>query len=250
VPGQDQPHYANPPVEEGLCQVQFSAPLAWSVATPGQLFEAVRHAYPADPEAQDQLAASFQVQNASPTLALNRGAQRYIYKDETATRLLIASPTTLSVNSLRPYEGWSALRQRLHEAMSSLASVLPLPSISQVSLRYVNRIVVPTKAGVDTDDYFNLTVRTAEQGRASFVGFMHRVESILTDESTRVISTFATIEAPEDQVHFLLDLEFRSSNLPETATVDDVLSVADDLKLKENAEFESCLTDKARGLFS
>ncbi len=247
--GSPHPSYPNPPIEEGLCQVAFSEPLAWSVATPGRLHEALKASYPAEPDTQDEVAASLQLppNQAGPTFAFNRGPQRFVFKDESGTRLLIANPHTLSVNSLRPYEGWQALRVRLLEALRTVMAVTGPQPMAQVSLRYINKIVVD-ESYLDSDHYFNLHVRTAEEGRAPFFGFMHRVESVLTDSVTHVTSTFATLQAAPEGSAFLLDLDFRrpglSLNQPE-----EVVAVADELKAQENREFESCITDKTRELF-
>lgn len=244
------PPYVNPPIEEGLCQVTFAQPLKWSVATPGRLHEALKEAYPAEPDAQDQVAASLQLppNEAGPTFAFNRGPQRFIFKDESGSRLLIASPLTISVNSLRPYEGWENLRVRFRAALESVASIGDLAPVAQVSLRYINRIPF-TLPRFDSDTYFNLHVRTAEQGLAAFTGFLHRVESVLTDGLTRVTSTFATVDAPEGQVAFLLDLDFRRP-CPENLTdLNGIVAIADELKAQENQEFEDSITDETRKLF-
>lgn len=239
--------YPNPPIEEGLCQLTFAEPLAWNVATPGLLFEALRSDYPQIPEGQEQIAASMEIEGGGPSFSLNRGLLRYVYKDTTGVRLVVASPTTFSVNSLRPYEGWPSLRARLEAALGCLRSVVEIKPVAQVSLRYVNRIVIPLSV-VNTDDYFDLSVHTAEQARATYVGFLHRVESVLTDDVTRVTSTFASLESPPSETHFLLDLDFRRPGLS-TADLSEVLVIADDLKVKENLEFESCITERARELF-
>lgn len=241
--------YPNPPIEEALCQVSFAEPLSWSVATPGLLFEVLRDRYPEEPEAQEQVAASLQLveEAQAANIAFNRGPLRYVYKDKTRTRLVVVSPTSCSVNSLRPYEGWPALRQRLAEALRDLWELTGVQPVAQVSLRYINRIVLPP-GRADTDDYFNLVVRTAEEGRADFNGFMHRVESALTDGATLAASTFASMQPEPSGTPFLLDLEFRRPNLA-LDELEDILDVADDLKGKENREFESSIKDPARSLF-
>lgn len=248
APGQSH-RYANPPIEEGLCQITFAQPLPWSVATPGRLHEALKGAYPAEPEAQDQVAASLQLppNEAGPTFAFNRGPQRFVFKDESGTRLLIASSHTLSVNSLRPYEGWDSLRVRLREALETVTRVTGAQPVGEVSLRYINRIVV-REPRFDSDTYFHLRVRTAENGHASFAGFLHRVESVLTDGVTHVTSTFATIDAPPEENAFLLDLDFRRPNVG-LMDPSSILEIADELKARENAEFESSITDATRELF-
>lgn len=245
--------YPHPPIEEGICQATFAQPLDWSVATPGLLFERMRDAYPVAPEEQAQLAASLDVGQGAPgsaSLAVNRGPHRYIFRDESKARLVVANETSISANSLKPYEGWPSLRERFKAALETLESVTPLPPVSQLSIRYINRIEVPLVDGrADTDEYFRLTVRTAEEGRASFLGFLHRVESMLTDGRTRVVSTFATLESNPERFSFLMDLDFVRPGLA-LGTIDEILIQADELKDLENREFESCITDRTRELFA
>lgn len=239
--------YPNPPIEEALVQVTFAEPLSWNVATPGLLFERLRGEYPAEPEMQEQAAVQVQAGgDGGPALSFNRGQQRFLYRDETRTRLVLANPLTLSANSLRPYEGWPGLRSRFERAMSDVAETAGSKPVARIALRYINRITLPP-GPIDTDDYFMVTIRTADEGRAAFRAFMHRVESVLEDETT-VVSTFASTEADGDSASFLLDLEFSRANLSIEDTAQ-ILAVADDLKVLENAEFESCITDATRELF-
>lgn len=251
--------YPKPPIEEALVQVTFAEPLAWNVATPGVLFERFRLEYPQEPVAQEQLQAEVQLQvevqipggaQVGPNFALNRGAQRYIYKDDSQHRLVVVNPLTLSANSLRPYEGWPALRERFRSAALLTGEVAPLKPVRRVALRYINRVKVPGPR-VDTDDYFNLVVRTAENGQATFRGFMHRVESVLADNETVIVFTFASL-APEQEsqsVDFLLDLEVYRDGL-DLHSLEEITQVADALKRIENDEFESCIKEPARELFT
>lgn len=241
--------YPKPPIEEALCSVTFSPPLTWSVATPGQLFEKIKDHYPQPPEGQEQMQA--QLQLVSPQalngITLNSTGQRFIYKDPSGTKLLIAGQNAVSVHSLRPYEGWPALRERLRLALDSVHAVTPLTTATMISLHFINKIVMPHPM-VNTDDFFNITVRTAEEGKATFAGFIQRTESRLTDGVTRAIETFATLPSSGDTTEFLLDLDFQRHDLT-LDEVDGVLIVADQIKVQENMEFESCLKEPTRALF-
>jgi uncharacterized protein (TIGR04255 family) len=252
VTERDSVPYSNPPIEEGLCQMSFATPVRWNVASPGLLFERLREEYPAEPQIQEQLQASFAAGGSQPGSAnfeMNRGKQRYLYRDETLTRLLLVNEDMLSVNSLKPYEGWPHLRERITKAFDCVEGVLGRPTISAVTIRYINKIVIPSPVPIDTDRYFTLSIHTAERGHAALTSFIHRVESMLSDGRTGATSTFATLpaEAPEEPT-FLLDLEFRRA-FAEGVTPERALQEADELKTLENAEFESCITDKTRKLF-
>ena len=240
--------YPNPPIAEALCQVTFARPLAWSVATPGLLWERLRDDYPTEPEAQDQISASVQTGDDNPNVALNRGEQRFIYRDEERQRLVVANRTFISANSLPPHEGWPALRGRLEAAIRALGDTVTLQPVERVGLRYINRVVVPGPE-INTDDYFNIGIRTARQGDAPFQSFMHRVESIL-DPTTIIMSTFATLKPADDtNIPFLLDFDLMRVGL-DTTDLAEILKAADELHYAEHQEFESAITDETRKLFT
>lgn len=245
----ERPSYANPPIQEGLCQLTFARPVHWSVATPGLLYEQLRAQYPADPEVREQVEASLQVgpAGAGPNFTVNQGKSTFIYKDSGGTRLVVAGPDVLSVNSLRPYEGWLKLKARLEEAYKTFESVFKeLPPVSRVALRYINRVEIPP-GHMDTDDFFNVVIRTADDGRAPFRGFIQRVESALPDDAVS-ISTFASMPSNLKENPFLLDLEVYKDGL-NLGSLEEIVELADSLKGVENREFESSITDKTRELF-
>lgn len=246
-----RPSYANPPIEEGLCQFTFAEPAPWNVATPGQLYQALSKDYPSDPELQEQLLASLEgstAPNSPVTWSMDRGEGRVIYKDASASRLIVANRFTLSANSLRPYEGWPALRQRMEGACDVVLKQLREPTIGTVSIRYINRIEIDD-AKFNTDEYFTVPIRTAQNSTAHIGNFMYRVESIIEDETQTALVTLATLRDEANSLHgFLLDLEFKKV-FPEPVCWQDAMECAAALKEMENAEFESHITDRTRELF-
>ena len=231
-----------------MCQVNFAEPMTWNVATPGAIFAAISADYPVEPEAQEQVEAQFRVESddvKAANLSLKRGSQRYLYRDASRSRVLVINAHLLSVNSLSPYEGWPALRARFTRDVGNLSGPLILPPASAVSLRYINRFVIPD-LDLNTDDYFKVPVRTAQEGNAYVGGFLNRVESLLRDNVTSVFMTFASLDAGDSGRAFLLDLEVR--RLVQNLSWAEALEVADELKAIENREFESLITDKCREL--
>jgi uncharacterized protein (TIGR04255 family) len=242
--------YPNPPIVEGLVQFSFREPITWNVAIPGRVFERLQYTYPTDPEVQGMLQAAFNPQAASDTPAdftVTQGGQRIIYRDDSKTRLIVLNDRSLSVNSLRPYEGWIRLSDRITVAIAALAEVIAFPLISEVAVRYINQIPLPM--GKATEDYFIYDIHTARSGASYLRNFLHRVESILPDGVTIAGTTFAS-GAPqtEDAFPVLLDIEYKRT-LQEGLAIGAALEVAYELKKLENAEFESVITDAARELF-
>lgn len=247
--------YANPPIVEGLCQFNFAAPISWSPILPGMFFERIKATYPAEPEVQQQVQANVEFQNDAAGQAqftVGQGDQRLIYKSRDLTRLAVLASSTIGVNSLPPYEGWPSLHERLESLLQRTKSVIGSPEIGAVSVRYINRIFIPTRDPQALSDYFTIPYHVVGHPKSSLSAVFQRVETIQPDGISRGIMTFVSVETTEaesDGQAFLLDLEFRRE-LPTSASFDVALSVADELKAMENAEFESCITDSTRGLFS
>ena len=241
--------YPNPPIVEGLVQFNFAQPIAWNVATPGRIFERIRDAYPTDPETIGQLQAAFNAQPPSgvPDFTITQGSQRVVYKDQSGTRLLVVNDRSFSVNSLRPYEGWESLANRMTDAIAALQDVLDMPNIGEVTVRYVNQISIPR--GGQTEEYFAYEIRTARSGASYLNNFVIRVESSLPDGITQAGTTFASAQPQSEQVFpIILDIEFKRQ-LGEGVPISDAVNVAVELKQLENSEFESVITDNTRELF-
>ena len=79
-------------------------------------------------------------------------------------------------------------------------------------------------------------------------GFMNRVE-FLYDDTVKLLLTQASVEAPEGQSAFLLDLDLIwESNAAKG--LDAIMTVVDDLHEREGAAFEAIITDAAREVFN
>jgi uncharacterized protein (TIGR04255 family) len=182
-----------------------------------------------------------------PDFTITQGNQRVVYKDQSGTRLLVVNDLSFSVNSLRPYEGWESLAQRMTDAIAALQDIIEMPSIGEVAVRYINQIPVPR--GGQTEDYFAYEIRTARSGASYLNNFVIRIESSLPDGITQAGTTFASAQPQSEQFFpVILDIEFKRK-LGEGRPINEAFEVAVELKQLENSEFESVITDNTRELF-
>lgn len=246
--------YEKPPIVEALCQFNFASPLAWSPVIPGLFFQKIRAEYPTEPAVQQQVQANVEFPNDAAGRAqftMGQGDQRLIYKNASENRLVVLTPTTISANSLPPYEGWPGLSSRFQRALTKTKSILGDPRVAAVSVRYINRIFVPDGRPFDVSSMFNIPFRVVGDTGATLKAHFQKSESILADGVTRGLSTFASVEPIDGETDgeaYLLDLEFRRG-LSDPISFVEAMAVADELKVRENAEFESCITDRTRELF-
>ena len=247
----DHANYPNPPIAEAVCQFDFEEPLAWTVVTPGVFYQKLSDQYPAEPDQQEQVQAVFgpSADGLSPEFSINRSANRYIYRDESLTRLVVLSPGSISVNSLRPYEGWPQLHARAQSAIQLLSGIAQIPLISKVSLRYINQIRLGA-GGIELNDYIKIPVQAAAFDGAVVGAFVIRTESLLPS-GVKVIVTFASVAPPtgdEETANVILDIDC-VQQFDSSVDAAEALAAVDALKEIENNQFEALITDECRRLF-
>jgi uncharacterized protein (TIGR04255 family) len=245
------PKYRNPPIVEALCQFNFATPLSWNPILPGVFYQKIKAEYLREPEMQEQVQANVEtpVSEGAASVRVGRGEQRLIYANMDGNRLVVLNPGSISANSMPPYEGWEDLADRLKRCVEKTYSTLGRPGIKGVSIRYINRILIPSESEISR--FFRVPIMSTSQAGSSVKSLFQRAETILEDGVSRSAITFATVEPTEDEVGevpILLDLEFSNLGLGE-ATIDEAIEVAAQLKEFENVEFEAFLTDDTRGMF-
>ncbi len=239
--------YENPPVVEAICQVTFDGAVPWSVATPGVLYKALEDEYPAEPTAMGGVRTN--INAAEGEIHLNPQAARYVFSNHGRTRRLVANSTCLSVNALPPYEEWPSVVARFRRALEAFSSAVSQFTPAQVSLRYINRVVVPASE-INLSDYFRIPVIESHQKNAFLQGFIARSQSALPSQSAQLTITFGSNDqAAAEECAFLLDIEV-SAPVPHDATTDALIEKMGALHTIENVEFESSITDECRRLFN
>ncbi|MBK6873565.1 MAG: TIGR04255 family protein [Kineosporiaceae bacterium] len=243
--------YAEPPVVEAIARLEWARDGKWSVATPGVLLGKLRSDYPAEPQLQAgiQVGMAPGVNEGGAQLSMSAGVHNLIYASEDGSRLLSASPKSLGVHGLVPYEGWEALDHRLVKGVKAVSPTLfnGPPMVAAVGLRYVNRIVLPS-VEVNFHDYFTITFAFPDEFPPTIGAFLDRAEFGYPGEPITLAFTWASTEAPPDRSAFIVDLDYQWRP-PRPVTVPKARRMLADLKRRETLAFESLLTDRLRGLF-
>ena len=118
-----------------------------------------------------------------------------------------------------------------------------------VSLRYINRIVVPASP-IEMTEYFTVPVVATHQPDAAIEEFVSRSRSVSPDGSIATTVTFASVgrHPVEGESAFILDIELEVPT-PSDATFGTLGDLVGKLHYWENHEFESSITEKCRELF-
>ena len=154
---------------------------------------------------------------------------------------------TLSINVLKPYDGWTLFRLRIERALPAYYDVAGQKTVTRVGARYINRIVVKYP-GANSADYFGFILPQESGLGAKLTNFTKRSEYVAEDQ-TKILITHATIapSAP-GTTEFVLDIDtILDGRLLEP--LEDTLAAAETLHATEGRTFEALITEKARGLF-
>jgi uncharacterized protein (TIGR04255 family) len=239
--------YRNPPIEEALVEFHFAPGQDWDLTIPGKLHEKVKGAYPGKPRQQRLLQASLRAEIGQPPgMAVEEGIGRVQLIDADGRRLLSLGPDVLSVNVLRPYDGWEVFKPRIDAALRAYAEVSGVEKIGRIGVRYINKVVVP-EPNADPNKYF-LCGPPVPSGLPSRVAsFLYRAEHVFDDE-VKLLLTFATIVGEPGSSSFLLDLDIIWGS-DSSIGVDLALEKVDDLHQREGVAFEAVITERMRGVF-
>lgn len=225
--------YKNPPIEEALVEFHFAAGHEWDLTIPGKLHERVKAEYPTS--RQQMMVPPI------PGFALPPGIGRVQLVGPDATRLLSLGPNVLSVNVLRPYEGWELFRPRIERALRAYLEVSGAEKVSRIGLRYINRIAF-TSEPVEITEYFEGGPPSPNGLPERVGGFVHRSEYGF-DDGVKLVVTFASIPGPINS--FLLDLDVIWESA-EALDFDAAIVKVEELHDREKGAFEALIKDKTR----
>lgn len=241
--------YKNPPIEEALVEFRFVPRQEWDLTIPGKLAQhsSIKDQYPGKPRTQKMLQAELQAMAGQPAgFAVHEGVGRVQLIDNDARRLVSLGPDVLSVNSLRPYEGWGDFRPRIEAALLAYAEIAGATEVKRIGVRYINKVTLPV-TDFDLDTFFRCGPPSAEGLPKHMSGFLSRVEYVYED-GAKLLLTHASVGALEGSSAFLLDLDvIWEAQAP--LAVEKVMSLVNDLHEREGKAFEAIITDEARKVF-
>jgi uncharacterized protein (TIGR04255 family) len=246
--------YSKPPVNEAICRMTFAEAARWTIATPGQIYERFKQDYPGVPKKQIDLqavpGARLDASIAGIEVGLAQGQEMLRLSDNDECRIVLVSPSHISVHSIKPYEGWESLERRLRNAVALLDEVYDTGPVKSVGLRYINRVRISGEL-FDLDEYFNIPIPTPSEMMSGQVSsFFYRLE--MQDQNRPLVyrQTFASMPPPAEQVaEFILDLDF-TYEPSDPISAEEAFRLANEAKETENRVFETLITEKCRGLFA
>lgn len=240
--------YRAPPITEALVELRFQGSRPWDT----QLLAAMHTRFVAEyggasrQTGQLQLAAHLAGDAVLTHGQMNMDMVLLPTADGRAVVGLGAD--RLSVHVVEPYPGWTSFRPRIAAALEAWREVAAPTGVLAVSVRYIDRIGIPTD-GAPLHDYFPLLPRRAKSSPPRVQAFHVVTQSHDPAEDYSAVLTMATAPPEADRLVMLYDLNVLRLREAPGLALDAVMDHVDFLHDRQKLIFEDSITDKTRGLF-
>lgn len=252
---QGRRRYRNPPIDEAVCEFHFRPGPDWNLTIPGKLHSVLSTEYGGEPRHQQFVDVGVEIKSDEPSnLRYGQGLSKVLLFTEDRKRAVGVGPDVLSVHMLRPYQkpeapeesGWDEFRPRITKALAEYWDVADPAGVRRISVRYINRIVIPEPV-VRIEDYLRCAPPSIDGLPDHVNSYMSRTDYQHGD-GTRLVLAQGTIFQPSGEIGFLLDIDVHWETTA-VATMAQALAKTEALRDIERDAFETVITDSARKLF-
>jgi uncharacterized protein (TIGR04255 family) len=234
------PSFANPTIQEALCEVRFRRAAPWDGSLFGEFYKRVQKEFP---NFEPVMAMAIQLQTPPGALGQALAQQMMRYKNMRGDTLLQLAPEMLTVNALPKYPGWDVMRQRIAAAWREALSLLTPEAITRIGLRYINRIE-RTSAEERAESWLSPNDYIPKAALASESGSLSRVEC-RAGANRFIVTLGEAVGAEPTNRAIILDIDCVNESEHET-TADALTDAADALHDVAWEMFEASLTPRLR----
>jgi uncharacterized protein (TIGR04255 family) len=241
--------YPKPPIVEAVVEMTFTGDRKGEQALQA-LGAALAGQYPGEHRQQEVVEMSAEVSPDSVATAARRTPHVTFLRSADGTRLIGCGARTMSVHQLAPYGGWETFLEQIDEAVAALPNEVRKEGLDALSVRYIDRIVLP--AGQQSFTDFITIMPPCPAPMPSGVAAFHVVTQTV-DPADDTIALLTLASAPptgEGNPVILYDLHFRRKGNPLCGLDDRTwVTIVEVLHERQRDVFEASITDKLRELF-
>lgn len=237
--------YPDPPIREAVVEFRFRD-MPWKPTFPGILAvqPEIASLYDGEPRTQHFITAHLPLAPGEPA-GHRVDEERTQLTTRAGDRVVTLGPRSLSVSTLRPYDGWDAFRGRIASAFAAHGALVEAErTLTRVGVRYINVLSLPEPIE-SLSDWFDCGPRAVEGLIEPRDPFMYRTTHTLSD-GTRLTLSLTTLPAPG-----AFGLDFDLAHVPASPMPEgQAMQHAERLHGHARHVFESCITDKTREVLS
>jgi uncharacterized protein (TIGR04255 family) len=235
--------HATSPIEEVICEFEFSQVGAWDPHLPTRLYDEMRSVYPTPPQQVTAENSTLSERSHGPKILLTTADGKYQAR---------CGDMAMTLHALRPYPGWADVYDRIAHALRNYLQVAKPKAIAQINLTYRNRIMVPAQSLL-MSDYFTLGTTIPHGLPKRFISFATGFRAAYDHDPHSVLSVSFSASPPQHDVSLAveanIDVMTSRIQLHEAVELETLLEIVRDLKAKAYDAFEKLITDHTRKLY-
>lgn len=172
---------------------------------------------------------------------------------EDGKHVVQARPDVFVFSRLAPYDRWESLLIEVEVAWLRYKAVVEPTTVVGASVRFINRIDVPSERPVEIKDYLRLSVDVPPYLPQVMLGMYMQVAVPLPQHEGAVANVISTLAPPQEGMHSALILDINAQvstmiNITDDKFEQQIQHVLATLRNAKNYVFEACITDATRGL--
>lgn len=243
------PAFKNPPIVEAVVALRFSGGETWTEAQRASMIAALTVEYAGPAEEQFEHQFELQVQGSQSRTAQSMKPARVLLRTEDRSALAAVGAGAVSVHVLRPYPGWDVLLGRVERAVAVVLAHSGSVALSEVTVRYIDRIAVPSTSTLPLAEYFPAIPPRPAAMPVALTGF-HCTTASSDDEASARLTLAAVTPQEGEQFVMLYDLQLSKAFAGDVPlAVDRLREVLDVLHDRQYEIFMQSITAHTQELF-
>ena len=241
--------YPNPPIVEAVIEFRFLSGMTREESI-DILATALGEKYTGERKKQETLELSARIAAEGLETTTRQRLRSLFLQSSDGLRLLGCGNGFLSVHVLAPYPGWENFLDQARETISVLARQAR-SALAAVTVRYIDRILLPAGKPVSFSDYFTITPPRPVAMSHQLSGFHVVTETHDPENGTIALLRFASA-APDPQGHPVVIYDLTVQRLGDPVCgldENEWVPIVERLHEQQRELFEASITDQMRERF-
>ena len=249
---QPSTHYSRAPITEALIDLRVALPDGFAVQNLLKIHDYVRNQFPTYEPVNLN---AFTVQSGPEIQDIQVNTDReqigFRFKDKDGLRIFQATLHGFTFNRLQPYESWEEFSTDARSTWEIYRDICKPEIVTRVAVRYINQINIPSKEGLDLQEYLRIVPEMSPDLTQKKIGTFFMQLQIPQEDLDCMLVISETLAPPTDPgfVTVILDIDLFRQQVWQSGDKD-IWDFLDKLRHRKNEVFKASITKKTEELIS
>lgn len=239
--------YKNSPIIEVICEFQFENLDITIEEIDASFGNSIKGEYI---ERVEKKSIILDINTNEPFIEKSIGKNKssiYQYKNSEQNSLVQFNSNLLAINQLQPYLSWEDFCPTVIKMFNAFKQKTGIESISQIKLRYINRINIKEENG-SIGDYFKYCLQVPNEISNNLASIRLNSEHLFHNRRDVLTLSLHNTPSQDNSVAFIFDLNYVLIDKTQFKEKN-IVSWLNDAHQTINSTFEDSLTEKCKFLF-